>query len=571
MASANSIIKRCDTLQSNWSTRAAKFKDWYDILLLTDELEQEGLESVTTNDPRTNYNLAKHLLTSMVIADRISSDGLTPEQVAATAYLEAYTAKRWEEQEKRYRSIGRRSWVGELFSWMLALGWYSVFSMVTENEIWAEVWSPAECFPEFGPDGLVEHARIYRLSAAAANRKIKTMGWTVPRPFTSETTFYDHWGFDDDGDVANAIVAGTAFVKPPQKDPYLNKLTKPRLPVFASPVGGLPDMGSVGTSNKNYTNIKRWQQHFGESILATNEDLNYNYNKMRTFLQQAARTAAQPHWLELSTGDSPIATEALMNRWGSVLHGQPGDDVKVLQPPIIPVELTNILFTYQNELQRGGFPYVLFGNIQQQISYLAMANIASASLQVLTPYREAFEGLRSDLDNFWQDMIHDNGFRPHRFSTPKNMPDRDLRQFGVEASVEIPGYLVQRATVSRMMNPNFKLPETWVMERMFPEIRDAIKARGDTRAEDAMRHPKAVLVDQILAYLEQARISREANNIKAAELYEKLAASLETELEAVQAQVAPGETEPTKMEQALLREAFPAREGMGSVEGLGRV
>ena len=561
------IINRCESLQSNWTARRTKFQDWYDILLLTDELEQEGMESVATNDPRTAFNLALHLLVSMTIADNIPSDGLKPEEIAANAELKYYISRRWKDQESRYRTIGRKGWNRELFSWMLALGWYSVFTMVTDNEVWAEVWSPAECYPEFGPDGLVEHARIYILSAAVANRKIRNMGWSISRPFTSDTIFYDLWAFDADGAISNAIVAGNEFVKEPVIDINASKVS--RLPIFTSPVGGLPDMGSVGTSNKNYQNTKRWQHHFGESILATNEDLNLNYNKMRTFLQQAARTAAQPHWLELSTGDTPIATETLMNRWGSILRGQPGDEVRPLQPPAIPLELSNMLFAYQNELQRGLFPYAVYGNIQQQMSYLAMANAASASMQVLTPYIEAFKGLRTDINNFWVDMITKNNLHPHKYTKPKNLPPRDQTMFDVEVSVEIPGYMIQRATIARMINPNFRLPETWVIEKMFPEIKDPLHSRADIRAEDAMRHPKAILVDQILAYLEQARVSRKANNTRAAELFEKLAASLEQELSGTPAQ--PQQPQRSLAEESILREAFPVREAEAPIEGLGRI
>ena len=93
------IIDRCNTLKSNWSVRAKKFKDWYDILVLKDELEQEGMESVASNDPRTGYNLAKHLLTTMTIADKIDSVELAPEFIPATSYLEKYTSERWREQE----------------------------------------------------------------------------------------------------------------------------------------------------------------------------------------------------------------------------------------------------------------------------------------------------------------------------------------------------------------------------------------------------------------------------------------------------------------------------------------
>lgn len=556
------IIDRCNALKGNWSVRKKKFKEWYDILLLNDELEQEGMESVVTNDPRTGYNLAKHLLTTMVIADKIESDELPPENIPAVSYLEKYVSERWRDQEKRYRSAGRQSWLSEFEAWILATGWYSVFAMVTEKELWAEVWAPADCFPGFGPDGLVEHAHIYKLSPIAAMKKVKSMGWDYKQSITADMWIYDLWTFDSDGDVSNAVVLETQFVKSPVKDIPCTKVG--RLPVFTSPAGGLPDMGSIKVN-------KAWQEHYGEGIVGTNEDLLLNYNKMRTFMQQAARTAAQPHWLETSRGDTVIATDVLMDRWGSILHGEPGDDVRPLQGVPIPVELTNILFHYQNELQRGMFPWAVFGNVQQQMSYLAMANVAAASMQVLTPYKDGTQGMRTDVDNFWIDMILMNRFNPHKFEEPDNLPEREGRLFAVNADIEIPGYLIQRATVSRMLNPKFRLPESWVMERLFPEIRNTLKAKADVRAEDAMNHPLAIQVDQIIAYRKQADTLREAGDIESADLYIKLAGLLEAQLSTPQEQareiVAPAQA---AAEQAVAREVFPVREGTAPIEGLGQ-
>ncbi len=524
------VINRCDNLKSGWSVRTKKFKEWYDILLLTDELEQEGMESVTSNDPRTGYNLARHFLVTMIISDTIPNDTLPPEFVPATSYLEDYVTRRWKDQEKRYRSIGRQSWLFEFVSWLLATGWYSVFSMVTDKEIWTEVWSPADCFPGFGPDGLVEHAHIYKLSPVAVSKKIKAMGWTYPRTLTTDITMRDYWVFDANGDVTNAVMVEEEFVKAPVVDIPLTKLGI--LPVFTSPAGGLPDMGSIKTS-------KTWQQHYGESFVGTNEDLILNYNKMRSFLQQAAREAAQPKWLELSAGETKIATETLMSRWGAVLHGSPGESVTPLQSAPIPLELTNSMFLYQNELQRGMFPASVHGNIQQQISFLAMANAASASMQVLTPYRDATKGMRTDLNNYWIDMIMMNGFRPAGFKLPDNLPEREDRKFDVDADVEIPGLLVQKANVARIMNPKFRLPEAWIIDRLFPEIKNSLKAQADNRAEDAMMDPDAIKVSAILGYREQARIFREANDIPTAELYDKLAKKKEAELDIAQPQQSP--------------------------------
>ncbi len=560
------VVDACTTLKNNWSVRAKKFNDWYDILLLNDELAQPGMESVVTNDPRTGYNLAKHLLSGMVIADKIESVELPQENIAAVSYLEKYISERWISQEKRYRSAGRQSWLGEFIAWLLSTGWYSVFAMVEDNtfhsEVWAEVWSPADCFPGFGPDGLVEHAHIYKLSPAATIKKIKTMGWTHNKPVTVDTWFYDYWRFDTDGDVTNSIVIDTEFAKSPVKDVPCSKVG--RLPIFTSPAGGLPDMGSIKTS-------KGWQNHYGESIVGTNEDLLLNYNKMRSFMQQAARTAAQPHWLELSSGETPIATETLMDRWGSVLHGQPGEDVRPLQGTPIPVELTNILFHYQNELQRGMFPWAVFGNVQQQMSYLAMANVASASMQILTPYKDAIQGMRTDVNNFWINMILENGFNPHNFKKPKNIPDKENRLFDVNADVEIPGYLVQRATVARMLNPEFRLPEAWLMGRLFPEIRNTLKSQADIRAEDAMMDPMAIMVDQILAYRSQAKLLEESGDVDSAALYGELADLKEAQLSIPQEQARQAAT-PTQSaaETAVAREAFPVREASSPIEGLGQ-
>ena len=73
---AGDLIAKCGRLKSNWSVRDKKIRDWYDILRLKDDLKQEGMETVTANDPKTGYNLGKHLMTSSTIAHKIPIDGL---------------------------------------------------------------------------------------------------------------------------------------------------------------------------------------------------------------------------------------------------------------------------------------------------------------------------------------------------------------------------------------------------------------------------------------------------------------------------------------------------------------
>jgi len=538
----DNIITKCNRLRRNWGTRHLKFKAWYDVLTLKDELEQEGMESVVSNDPRAGYNLALHLLTSSIIAHRISSEELEPIQVTGASYLESYVTKRWTQIEKSYRKRGRQSWMRDLISLMLATGWYSVLALVDDDNLIAEVWHPAEVFSEFGADGQTECAHIYPLSAAAANMKARTMGWKLRSPFVSPTTLYDHWGFDADGEVANAIVMGREFVKEATKEPDLEFI-----PIFTSPVGGLPDKGSLTTGSK-------WQEHYGESIIATDEGIIANFNKMLTYGQQLVRDTANPRWFEQSRGDTPILTQADLFKRGAIFRGTPEENITPLPTPPIPIELRSILFDYQNMMQRGLFPWSLYGNIQQQITGYAMSQVASAAMQVLTPYHEAVKGLLSDIDNFWLGQMRKHGYKPHGFKMPEDMPS-DL-EFDVTFNIDIPGYLIQRVTVARMVNPQFRLSTSTTMDKLFPEIKDSLREQARARRDDALNHPIAITISLISAYKEEARLLRDAGDPDTAALYEKAAGALEAQLTPAAPEAAP----PGAREIATPREAMPREE-----------
>ena len=559
---AKELIARCGKLKGSWSTRDRKIRDWYKILTLEDKLKQEGMESVVSNDPKTGYNLGKHLLTSSIISHKIETEELDPAEITATSYMESFIVKRWRDEEERYRRVGRQGLISKLVSFLLATGWYSVFCMATKDRLWLDVWNPIDVYPAFGSDGLIEVAYIYPMTPAEANRKVKLSGWQVIRPFTHNVYLYNYWGYDDDGDVANAIALGQEYVKEPEKDEAVNRMIQktgePILPVFVSPVGGLPDEGSI-MGNRD------WQKNFGESIAATNEQMTHNYNKMLSFIQQAARSAAQHRWFEKSTGDTPILTEENIDKWGAIYRMGPSDEIGAMEPPVIPVELRTAMFEYSNMIQRGSFPWVLHGNLQQQLSYLAMANIASSALQQLTPYEEGLEGCLTDVDNFWLNMIKANGFKPNKFKEPENLPEEF--KFKADTEIQIPGYLIQRATVARMLNSNFRLPQRWIMDRMFPEITDSLRSQAQVRGEDAMMHPKAVMVDAIIAYRNHAKDLREAGDVQSAKLYEKLATSVEAEIDIAQQQQTQ---QAAGVPPSIQREVMPS-EFQEPTEGMGRI
>ena len=545
------IITKCKSLKDFWSTRNTQMKEWYDMLLLTNNLSQPDMESVIVNEPAVAYRLGLHLLTSSIIAHQIPTEPLERPEMVDTSSIEKFITLAWKKQDKAHRAIGKQSWLSELTRFMLATGWYSVFTWATKDRLIAEIWNPAEVFPRFSRDpeiGLDECVHIYGLTAPAANRKAKLNGWSLPNPFRSDTTVYSYFMVDDDGDIETAVIMGSILVVPLHKLVRQEQIST-RIPILISPVGGLPDTGIIETSGTE------WQKHYGESIIASAMDVINNRNKMSTYIQQLVRDTANPRWFERSTSSRGILRPEDIFKRGQIFRGSPNESIDVLPVPPIPVEVRTILFDYDSMIQRALFPYALYGNIQTQMSGYMMSQIASSAMSVLTPYAEAIQAVLSGVDNYWLTEVRERKLKTYKFEFPKNAPE-DI-EFEVKLNINIPGNLIQRATVGKMLDPNLKFDFGTTCDLLFPEIVDPIQVQGKVNKDEAMMSPIAQTVAMVEAYREVAMTSREEGNIKTAELYEKAATALEAQIAPPQAQVPSTQPPPRQRE---VREAAPREE-----------
>src|SRR4030042_4935276 len=105
------IVEACNTLQGSWNQRTAKMLAWHQMLTLEDNLKQEGMESVISNDPRTGYNLALHLLTASSVSHRIPTEDLGAADIGKASYLEKWATKQWVAVDESSRRRGRQGWL----------------------------------------------------------------------------------------------------------------------------------------------------------------------------------------------------------------------------------------------------------------------------------------------------------------------------------------------------------------------------------------------------------------------------------------------------------------------------
>src|SRR4030066_1345640 len=139
---AGYVIREVSELEMSWSSRNAKIPKWYDTLLLKDELAQAGMESFVSNDPRTFYNLALHLLTPKVIPHRVVDEAEKLSVESRFDKVNRFLELNWERLNKLSRKRGRQSWLRRLAGLVLATGWESVYAMATQDELVAEVLHP---------------------------------------------------------------------------------------------------------------------------------------------------------------------------------------------------------------------------------------------------------------------------------------------------------------------------------------------------------------------------------------------------------------------------------------------
>ena len=503
------VTKRCGSLKNLWSRRDRKFREWYDILKLKDNMAEDKKESFVSNNPRTFYNLSLHLLTPNPIPHRFPVDGLTDDEIQKTSAAEKTLGNIWRKQDVDYRRQGKQSKMRALASYILSFGWYAVQMGVDVDEFIADVWHPMDTYPMWDENGLVEVAHIFKLRDRAARHRMTNMGMNFSAWGNADVKIFDYWFIDSDGDVAHAMASSlNNFLIEPVKHPELKCI-----PVAVGPVGGLPDMGQIDTY---------WQDNYGESIVATNAEMYKNYDRIKSFLQQAIRDATEPKWLELSSG-TEILNEAGMSESGSIFRGSPNDVVHSLTYPPIPVELAQSLYSYEQQIQQGSFSPMMFGNIVTKVAAYTLSQMAQAAQQVLRPYHEAMQDVISDVDNFF--IAH----------APKKFPGlpKDVEVI-VNYPIAIPGDLINRATVAKMLAPSFEMSSDSVMEILFAsEIHDPVDEAAKARKDKAMNSLEGVLIDQVIAYETAAATHKKNGSNKMAALYTDAANAAHARLKAM--------------------------------------
>ena len=497
MTEAADIKNEVLNMEKSWNPRKIAFASWYQMISLHNNLKQPDMESVISSDPRTSFNMAQWLLTPKTASTfTIDTVGMDEEVASQIGDVETYANRQFLLANRRSRGTMHGPFIQRLVSLMLATGWLAMASVPTDRGWIFEAFNPAQIYPEYGHDGyLLKLARHYTLNGTEASMRTRNATWVMPSGGFKRNKWhvYSLWKMTPFG-PAHGVVIGNHLAKPMTLAPTLI-----HIPIVCIPAGGLPDDGSI-------TLNEQWRSQVGQSLIAPILDIQNNFNKMLTYLQQLLRDTANPRWVERVRTKGAIDPDTIFKR-GAVFSIEPGEDIFPVPTPPLPAEFRGHQFELRGAIQRAQFSDITLGDITGQVNGFLINQVTAQAKQTLGPFFDATKdslGLSATRNvEIMRDADMDLDGKPF----PK-LPDETFVSFDYD--VKIPGDFIQRVQSARAANPTFKLSHATIYEELFPEVQNAMIETATIRSEDALENP---VFKQLILLQELKRSAREAGEM----------------------------------------------------------
>lgn len=506
-------------LKTYWGLRNTKFKEWYEFLILIDKLSSKGMESYVSNEPATFFQMAHYLLTKGALSHFIPVQAESAMDLDNRAKVHRGCQYMWQQIDRTRKLGGNQSYISDLSFFLLVLGWYSTV-LAFENDtglLKAQIWNPADTYPKYANDGLVECVHSYPVTQEEAMLKAEANGWNYkPSGLGGGNVVLDDFFVMDNEIWQNLVMIDGRDVT--------GWVARPEMNVLVGPVGGYPDRGTLSPASKD------WRGLIGKGIFEINETVASSFNKWKSMVSQILRDTAQPVTQEFSI--NPQATPEQLRERGAHFHYAPGEQGLVRIPPAaIPIEIQANLLEIRREMQKGSFNDAVYGMVQGEAGYALSLLATSSANQILYPYMDGKHFVISEADKFWLTNLKTS---KRVFSVkgkfieavkPTDIPDQVT--VIVESDVATPKDWLERGTIGGMIRGDVD------KATLLGEIYKLSDPEGIIRKKNLDRvldHPMSQNIQLISGYLTHADYLDKLGDRRQAILFRNAAASLQAQL-----------------------------------------
>ena len=341
----------------------------------------EGYQSYTSNEPQ-------------VYADKLISWLSSAEMVVRIPYGNSKREDRENNDAKEKFLIGlikaaddrlidrMQPTVRHQLGWFITLrGWYAARALLVkddEGETHVEIqpWDPLHTYWGEGKKGLAW--ACYKTKKTPTEIKaiwgVEVQGEGKGPDDDDGIDVYDFYDSDD-----NIVCTDTTVLK------KRTKHGSKRVPVILGPVGATPLVQSVSDAG-NLDTI----EDYGESCFKSSRELFDKHNfMMSTMLELTARSRKQGLKIKSRDGNKSLEEDPYVE--GSEISLAQGEDVEPLGLMEMAKESGMFMGLVSGEMQRGGLPHSIYGQLEFQLSGFAINTLRQGVETVLVPRLQAME------------------------------------------------------------------------------------------------------------------------------------------------------------------------------------
>ena len=341
----------------------------------------EGYQSYTSNEPQVYADKLISWMTTAEMVIRIPYGNSEREQRENNDSKERFLAGILKAADDRLMNKFQPT-ARQQLAWFVALrGWYAGRALLVkddEGETYVDIqpWDPMHTYWGEGRNGIAWacYKTIRTPSEIKAMWGVDLQGEGTDNTDEEGIDVYDFYDSED-----NIVCTD---------DTVLKKRTKhgaDRPPVFLGPVGATPLVQSITDTGNNDT-----IEDYGESCYKSSRDLFDKHNfMMSVMLELTARSRRQG--LKVKSRDGTKTLEEDPFKEGSEIALGQGEDVEPLGLLEMARESGAFMGMVSGEMQRGGLPHSIYGQLEFQLSGFAINTLRQGVETVLVPRLTAME------------------------------------------------------------------------------------------------------------------------------------------------------------------------------------
>jgi len=341
----------------------------------------EGYQSYTSNEPQVYADKLISWMTSSEMIIRIPYGNSDREQRENNDAKERFLIGLIKSADERLIKKMQPSFRQQL-SWYICLrGWYAGRALLVKDDdgdtfVDFQVFDPLHTYWGEGKNGL--DWACYKTKKTPSEIKaiygVDTKGESGELDDETAIDIYDFYDKED-----NLVCTSDTVLKKRTKHGSVG------VPVFLGPVGSTPLVQAV-TSTSNLDTI----EDYGESVFKSSRELFEKHNfMMSVMLELTARSRRQG--IKVKSRDGTKTLEEDPYKEGSEIALGQGEDIEPLGLLEMARESGAFMSMVSGEMQRGGLPHTVYGQLDFQLSGFAINTLRQGVETVLIPRLTALE------------------------------------------------------------------------------------------------------------------------------------------------------------------------------------